>query len=73
MADPLSGHKNGHLAVELEFHHFKWCGMAVAHQVTNKAAVLTHFAGALAIAHPGGLHNGIVPAHGIHQPDKTFI
>jgi hypothetical protein len=47
--------------------------MAVAHQITDKAAILRNFTGSLPIAHTGGLNDGIISTHGINEPDKTFI
>ncbi len=73
VAYPLPCHEDGHLSMKLELYHFERGGVAVTHEVTDQPPVLGHFAGALTIAHPCRLDDGIVSAHGINQSDKTLI
>ena len=81
MTNPLPRNKDRHGNMELKFHHFKWRGMPVPHQVPNQPAIFIDMLGALAVAHARALHNGEVcrlalrhqPWHAVHQCNKTMI
>ncbi len=73
VADPLAGHENGELHVQLDLAHLEGRGMPVAHQVADEAGVVAGGLRALAVGDAGGLHDGRVVAHVVDDPDQPVV
>ena len=60
--DPLPGHEDGQLDVQLDLAHFKRSRVVVAHQVAYQRPVAGARLGTSSVGYPGCLHNGPVVA-----------
>ena len=71
--DPLAGHEDRHLHVDLERAHLEGRRVPVTQQVADEAAVLADGGGAGAVADAGGLDDGGVVAHGVDHADVAVV
>ena len=73
MANPLPRNEDRHGNMELKFHHFKWRGMPVPHQVSNQTAIFIDMLGALAVTHARTLHNGKVGSLALRYQSRHAV
>ena len=73
VADPLPGHEDRELHVQLDLAHLEGGRVMVAHQVADQAGVVAGGPGAGAVGDAGGLHDGGVVAHVVDDPDEAVV
>ena len=73
VADPLPGHEDRQLDVQLDLAHFKRSRVVVAHQVAYQHPVGGAYLGPPAVGYPGCLDNGPVVAHVIDDSDESVV
>ena len=71
--DPLPGHEDGQLDVQLDLAHFKRSRVVVAHQVAYQRPVGGAYVGTVAVGYSGCLHDGSVVAHVIDDSDESVV
>jgi hypothetical protein len=73
MPDPLPRHEDRQLHMELDLAHLERRGMAMAQQVVDKALVLAHLLGALAVGDARRLHDRGVVAHVVDDAHEAVV
>ena len=73
VADPLPGHEDRQLDVQLDLAHFKRSCVVVAHQVAYQRPVGGAYLGPPSVGYPGCLHNGPVVAHVIDDSHESVV
>ncbi len=71
--DPLPGHEDRQLHMQLDLAHLEGGRVPVAHEVADQAAVVAGLAGAGAVGHAGRLHDGRVVAHVVHHAHEAVV
>ena len=73
VADPLPPAVHRHADDEFQLRHLERGGVGVPQQVADQLPIVAHPAGALAIAHPRGLHDRAVIPHAVDQGDEAVV
>jgi hypothetical protein len=69
--NPLPSDEDWKPDEKLELDHFEWGGVAMAHQVSNQAAVVSNRTGTLTVRDTCGLNDGSIVPHVIDQRDES--
>ena len=73
MTYPLPPTVHGDTNMELYFTHFEGSSVLMTHEIANQPLVLVDLPSSSTVGHSSGLHDGMIAAHVVHDPDEPVV